>query len=51
MQARIAFEQLLARLDDVQFAPENKFEPFPSFVIQGLNELFLTFKPTHGASR
>ncbi|HIF21975.1 MAG TPA: cytochrome P450 [Gemmatimonadetes bacterium] len=51
MQARIAFEQLLARLDDVQFAPENKFEPFPSFVIQGLNELLLTFKPTHGASR
>ena len=51
MQARIAFEQLLARLDDVQFAQENKFEPFPTFVTQGLNELFLTFKPAHGTAR
>ncbi len=48
IQARIAFEQLLTRLDDVQFAPENKFEPFPSFVIQGLNELYLTFQPAKG---
>ena len=47
----VRIEQLLARLDDVQFAQENEFEPFPSFVIQGLNELFLTFKPALGESR
>lgn len=51
IQARIAFEQLLGRLVDVQFAAENEFAPFPSFVIQGLNELHLTFTPSKGTSR
>jgi len=43
LQVQIAFEQLLSRLKNIHLAPENDFAPFPSFVIQGVNALYIEF--------
>ena len=49
LEARIAFEALFDRLDNIRFAPgRNDFRHVPSFTHRGLKELWLTFEPTSG---
>jgi cytochrome P450 len=44
----IAFEHLLGRLDDIQFAPaKNDFSHMPGFVLRALNQLHITFTTQH----
>ncbi len=43
LEARIAFETLLARLRNVRFASGNDFRHSPSFILRGLNALHLEF--------
>ena len=45
LEARIAFETLLARLRDIRLAPRNDFAHTPSFILRGLKELHLEFDP------
>ena len=43
-EGRIALQTLLRRLDDIAFAPgKNTFEYEPSYVLHGLQNLWLTF--------
>ena len=43
-EARISFERLLARLDDVQLVDPSALSYAPSFIIRGLNDLPLRFR-------
>jgi cytochrome P450 len=46
LEARVAFEALLDRLDNIRFAPDrNDFGHVPSFTHRGLKELWITFDP------
>ena len=42
-EARISFERLLARLDDLRLVDPSKLSYAPSFIIRGLNDLPLRF--------
>ena len=44
-EARIAFEALFDRLDDIRLAAGNTFTYEPSYALHGLKELRLTFAP------
>jgi cytochrome P450 len=43
-EARISFERLLARLDDLQLVDPSALSYAPSFIIRGLNDLPLRFR-------
>ena len=43
-EARISFERLLARLDDLQLVDSSALSYAPSFIIRGLNDLPLRFR-------
>ena len=43
-EARISFERLLARLDDLQLVDPSALSYAPSFLIRGLNDLPLRFR-------
>ena len=43
-EARISFERLLARLDDLQLVDPSALSYVPSFLIRGLNELPMRFR-------
>jgi len=43
-EARISFERLLARLDDVQLVDPGALSYLPSFIIRGLNDLPVRFR-------
>jgi len=43
-EARISFEQLLARLDDFQLVDPSALSYVPTFIIRGLNDLPLRFR-------
>lgn len=43
-EARISFERLLARLDDLQLVDPSALSFLPSFIIRGVNELPLRFR-------
>lgn len=43
-EARISFERLLARLDDVQLVDPSALSYLPSFIIRGVNDLPLRFR-------
>jgi cytochrome P450 len=43
-EARISFERLLARLDDLRLVDPNALSYAPSFIIRGLNDLPLRFR-------
>lgn len=43
-EARISFERLLARLDDLQLVDASALSYAPSFIIRGLNDLPLRFR-------
>lgn len=46
LEARIAFEVLLDRCDDLALHPDkNRFEYEPSYLLHGLKELWVTFRP------
>lgn len=50
LEARVAFETLLDRLDNIEFAPgRNDFSHVPSFTHRGLRELWLAFDRRGGA--
>ena len=44
-EGRIAIETLLQRLDDIAIAPNTTLDYEPSYVLHGLKELPLTFRP------
>ena len=44
-EARIAFEVLLDRLDDIRLVPDSPQVHEPNFVLRGLRELWLDFEP------
>jgi cytochrome P450 len=43
-EARISFERLLARLDDLALVDANVLSYAPSFLVRGLNDLPLRFR-------
>lgn len=43
LEGNIAFRRLFARLDHIRMSPDNRFDPIPSFVLQGLRSLQLEF--------
>jgi len=43
-EARISFERLLARLDDIRLADPNVLSYAPTFIIRGLNDLPVRFR-------
>jgi cytochrome P450 len=43
-EARISFERLLARLDDLRLVDPGALSYAPSFIIRGLNDLPLRFR-------
>jgi cytochrome P450 len=45
LEARIAFETLLARLKNLRLAAGNDFTHTPSFILRGLKALQLEFDP------
>jgi cytochrome P450 len=45
LEARVAFETLLARLRNIRFAARNDFAHTPSFILRGLKALHLEFDP------
>ncbi len=46
LEAKVAFETLLDRLDNIQFvADKNDFRHVPSFTHRGLKQLWITFEP------
>lgn len=44
VEARISFERLLTRLDDIQLVDPDALSYAPSFIIRGLNDLPLSFR-------
>lgn len=50
-EARISLERLLARLDDLRLVDPSALSYVPSFLIRGLNDLPLRFRPRNDASR
>jgi cytochrome P450 len=43
-EARISFERLLARLDDLQLVNRDALSYLPTFILRGLNDLPMRFR-------